>query len=209
MKSGLLLSTSVLPFPSFLLSLSLSLVITVKVQLQCLRWELSQRCVTTMWCFTRLVTKPPDVIHTCGPNKSFSHTAICTYHLLPVATLFIPQVLFICPDTTDINSSFSFSCFPGTVLTGKRRKETWFYSDTTIDCLCLFCSWKLCQFANNSLASLLIASCHLSFFISCRLWHFHKLILCATSSRCRNIKKQRGWMCPERTVQTANNETRH
>lgn len=48
-KSGLqLLSTSVLPFPSFLLSLSLSLVITVKVQLRCLPWEPSQRCVTTM-----------------------------------------------------------------------------------------------------------------------------------------------------------------
>lgn len=75
MKSGLqLLSTSVLPFPSFLLSLSLSLVITVKVQLWCLRWELSQRCVTAMWCFTRLVTKPPAFIHTCGINKSFLHT---------------------------------------------------------------------------------------------------------------------------------------
>lgn len=89
MKSGpQLLSTSVLPFPSFLLSLSLSPVITVKVQLQCLRWKLSQRCVTAMWCFTRLVTKPPVVIHTCGINKSsslllsHSHThALITYYL--------------------------------------------------------------------------------------------------------------------------------
>ncbi|CAB1436927.1 unnamed protein product [Pleuronectes platessa] len=42
------LSTSVLPFPAFLLSLSLSVVITVKVQLRRLGWELSQRCVATM-----------------------------------------------------------------------------------------------------------------------------------------------------------------
>lgn len=109
-KSGLqLLSTSVLPFPSFFLSLSLSLVITVKVQLRRLPWELSQRCVTAMWCFTRLATRLPFVIRTCGINETSSphaHTDIHTntrthiqttiwfYHLLPVDTLFLPQVHF-------------------------------------------------------------------------------------------------------------------
>lgn len=80
-KSGLqLLSTSVLPFPSFFLSLSLSLVITVKVQLQRLPWELSQRCVTAMWCFTHSATRPSFVIHTCGINETTSLHANTDMH---------------------------------------------------------------------------------------------------------------------------------
>lgn len=128
-KSGLqLLSTSVLPFPSFLLLLSLSLVITVRVQLRCLPWEPSQRCVTAMWCFTRLVTKPPDAIHTCGINKfvfrhtprrnrwkeAQKHTTIWSYSSTTCGHITSPSGLFfIWPDTT--RTSSSFSCYPGTV----------------------------------------------------------------------------------------------
>lgn len=139
-KSGLqLLSTSVLPFPSSLLSLSLSLVITVKVQLRCLPWELSQRCVTAMWCFTRWVTKPPVVIHTCGISKSSphmhtqtqTHTTVWSYHLLPVDTL--PQVHFYL--TRHRRNQFN-SCYPGTVLTGSRKKKHSFTA--SLYCFCLF-----------------------------------------------------------------------
>lgn len=140
MKSGLqLLSTSVLPFPSFLLSLSLSVVITVKVQLRCLRWELSQRCVTMMWCFTRLVTKLPAVIHTCGTSDSFSNThAHTNYHMhlssttAPVDTLSLPLVHFYLTR----HYTNQVSCFPGTVLTGSMEKRNSFTA--TLDHVYLF-----------------------------------------------------------------------
>lgn len=67
-----------------------------------------------------------------------------------------------------------FSGYPGTVLRGWRKKKHVFYSFT--NCLCLFIRSE--NFANDHLASLLIASCSPSFFISCRLWHFHMLTLC-------------------------------
>lgn len=141
MKSGLQpLSTSVLPFPSSLLSLSLSLVITVKAQLRCLRWELSQRCVTTMWCFTRLVTKPPAVIHTFGINKSFSHThtrtqthaTIYTYHLLPVDTLFLPQVHPYLTRHHRNQFRFSFFLLSRNSFDRLKENETQFYSHTRL-----------------------------------------------------------------------------
>lgn len=142
MKSGLQpLSTSVLPFPSSLLSLSLSLVITVKVQLRCLRWEPSQRCVTTMWCFTRLVTKPPAVIHTCGINKSFSHTHTRTHthnhmhlssttcgHILP------PSGSFLFEQTSV--QLFLFLAFQEQFWQAKGKKKHSFTA--TLDCFCLF-----------------------------------------------------------------------
>lgn len=185
-KSGLqLLSTSVLPFPSSLLSLSLSLVITVKVQLQCLPWELSQRCVTAMWCFTRWVTKPPVVIHTCGISKSsphmrartHTHTTIWSYHLLPVDTLPLPQVHFYL--TRHRRNQLKFSFFLAIQeqfwqVQGKRNTVLQLHWIASV------CSYlvKTLLLANDCLASLLIASCSRSFVISCRLWHFHMLTLC-------------------------------
>lgn len=206
------LSTSVLPFPSFLLSLSLSLVITVKVQLRCLRWELSQRCVTTMWRFTRLVTKPPAVFHTCGINKSFFHTHKHPHNHMHLSSttcghIISPSGSFLFDQTPQ---KFKFSFFLAFQeqfwqAKGKRNTVLQLHWITSV------CSYlvRTLQFANDSLASLLIASCSLSFVISCRLWHFHKLALCAISSNCSNMKKEREWMWPERTVQAANNETRH
>jgi len=125
-----LLSTSVLPFPSSPLSLSLSLVITVKVQLRCLRWELSQRCVTTMWCFTRLVTKPPAVVHTCGINKYFHHHHHHHHHhhLLPVGTLVLPQVQFPLTGHRRYQFKFSFFLFFRNSFDRLKGNQTQFFS---------------------------------------------------------------------------------
>lgn len=92
-----------------------------------LRCELSQRCVAMMWCFTRPVTKPPALVHTCGINENLTHThkPTCTYHLLSADTLFLPlRFIFIWPDTREIHWTWALSRFQGTVSTVERRGKT-------------------------------------------------------------------------------------
>lgn len=159
------------PFLPFLLSLSLSLVITVKVQLRRLRSELSQRCVTAMWRFTRLVTKkkPPAIIHTCGTI----HTNIHTQPYIYISTSLSTCGHIISPSaSSDKTSGFSFS-----LLLSRNSYNKKLHQIVSV-CSCLV---KTLLFTNDSLASSLIASCSLSFVISCRLWHFHKLSSCAIS----------------------------
>lgn len=114
-------------------------------------------------------------------------TTICTHHLLPVDTLNVPQVPFYL--SRHHRNQFNFSFF---LLSRNSSDRLGGKKGTRLSQLLRFasvCSYlvKTLLFANDCLASLLIASCRRSFVISCRLWHFHKLTLCAFYSSRSNL----------------------
>ena len=83
---------------------------------------------------------------------------------------------FLYDETAEKSSQVSPPpCFPGAVLTGGKCCFTRFFPVRSY-------LVKTSLFANDSLASLLIAFCSLSFVIICHLWHFHKLTLFTISS---------------------------